>query len=122
LIDRPVCKIFLGGLLTIAMLSGCRSRFVEVTIDNQASTPVRLVEMDYPSASFGTEQIAANSIYHYRFKIQGSGPVKLEFTDAQGKTHTANGPELNEGAEGHLAVVLDADEKVNWQFTPATSK
>ena len=109
-------------MLAIALLAGCHSRFVEVTIDNRASTPLRLVEVDYPSASFGAEQIAANSIFHYRFKIQGAGTVKLEFTDAQGQTHTAGGPELHEGEEGHLTVVVDEAGKVSWQPALTTPK
>jgi hypothetical protein len=119
---RPAIKVLLSGLFALALLAGCHSRFVEVTIDNQGSTPLRLVEVDYPSASFGAEQIAANSVFHYRFKIQGAGPVKLEFTDAQGQTHTVDGPELHEGEEGHLAVVVDATGKVSWQPALTTPK
>ncbi len=119
---RPAIKFLLSGVLAIDLLAGCHSRFVEVTIDNQTSTPLRLVEVDYPSASFGAEQIAANSVFHYRFKIQGAGPVKLEYTDAQGQAHTFDGPELHEGEEGHLTIVVDAAGKVSWQPALATPK
>lgn len=115
-------KLLLGGILAIYALAGCHSRFVEVTIDNQASTPLRLVEMEYPSASFGAEQIAANSAYHYHFKIQGAGPVKLVFTDAAGQIHTVDGPELHEGQEGHLTVIIDFAGKVSWQPALAMPK
>jgi len=106
-----------GSALAIAfiLIAGCRSRFVEVTIDNQSPTPLRLVEVDYPSASFGTEIIAANSKFNYRFKIQGSGPLKLEFTNAQRQVHDVEGPELREGQEGYLTITIDPAGKVAWQ-------
>jgi hypothetical protein len=101
--------------IAVILLIGCHSRYVEVTIDNQGPTSLRLVEVDYPSASFGAEAIAANSKFHYRFKIQGSGSLKLEFTDAQGQAHDVNGPELSEGQEGHLMIVVDRNGRVTWQ-------
>src|SRR5208282_4163538 len=91
----------LAGLLTL-FLCGCHSAFVETTIDNQADTPVRLVEVDYPSASFGVSSIESHSKFHYNFKIQGSGPLKIEFTDTTGRVHDSDGPQLNQGQEGHL--------------------
>ena len=67
---------------------------------------MRLIEVDYPSASFGVESIASHAQFNYRFKIQGSGPVKIEFTDASGNVHDSEGPILTEGQEGHLAIVV----------------
>jgi len=75
---------------------------------------VRLVELDYPSASFGMTNLEANANYHYRFKIQGSGSAKLDFTDAQGKAHHAVGPELDEGQEGTLLVTIHEAGDVTW--------
>jgi len=108
-----------GTALAIAsiLLVGCHSRFVEATIDNQSPTPLRLVEVDYPSAGFGTEAIPASSKFNYRFKIQGSGLLKLEFTDAQGKVHNVDGPPLREGQEGHLTITIDPAGKVAWHAT-----
>jgi hypothetical protein len=104
------------SILAIAftLLAGCHSRFVETTIDNQSPTPLRLVEVDYPSASFGAEAIPANSIFNYHFKVQGSGKLKLEFTDAEGKVHDVDGPQLSEGQEGHLTITIDSAENVTW--------
>jgi len=110
----------LAGLF-ILLLGGCRSAFVETTIDNQGETPVRLVEVDYPSASFGAGSIAAHSQFHYRFKVQGSGPLKIEFTDAMNKIHDADGPALSQGQEGHLTIVIQPSAEVSWQpqITPS---
>lgn len=105
---------FFGGLLILG-ISGCHSAFVETTIDNQGQSPVRLVEVDYPSASFGVGTIAPQSKFHYRFKIQGSGPLKIEFTDASGKVRDSDGPVLNQGQEGHLAIVIQPNGEVSWQ-------
>jgi hypothetical protein len=71
--------------------------------------------VDYPSASFGTEVIPANSKFNYRFKIQGSGPLKLEFTDDHGKVKDSEGPQLHEGQEGRLTIAIDPAGKVTWQ-------
>jgi hypothetical protein len=110
----------IAGSFTL-VLSGCHSAFVEATIDNQGQLPVRLVEVDYPNASFGVGDIAALSQFHYRFKIQGSGPLKIEFTDAAGKVHDSDGPQLDEGQEGHLRIVIQPTGEVAWQpqLTPS---
>ena len=85
-----------------------------VDVGTLGGDSLQQVEIDYPSASFGVGNLAPNSQFHYRFKIQGSGPVKLEYTDAQGKTHTVDGPELTEGQEGSLTVAIDSTGKVTW--------
>ena len=103
-----------GGLLGSG-ISGCHSAFVETTIDNQGETPVRLVEVDYPNASFGTGSIGSHSQFHYRFKIQGSGTLKIEFTDTAGRVRDSDGPELKQGQEGHLTIVIQPTGEVGWQ-------
>jgi hypothetical protein len=104
----------IAGLFTL-LLSGCHSAFVETTIDNQSASPVRLVEVDYPSASFGVSSIEPHSKFHYHFKIQGSGPLKIEFTDAHGKLHNSDGPMLNQGQEGALGILIQPSGEVSWQ-------
>jgi hypothetical protein len=101
-------------MLTLGV-AGCHSAFVVTTIDNQGSSAVRLVEVDYPSASFGFDRLGPHSKFQYRFKIQGSGPLKIEFTDANGKVHDSDGPVLNQGQEGHLTIVLQPNGEVSWQ-------
>ncbi len=123
--NRRQAAVWVGASLVSLftfLLSGCHSAFVETTIDNQSETPVRLVEVDYPSASFGVGSIAAHSRFHYHFKIQGSGPVKLEFTDAANKVHSADGPDLNQGQEGQLTIVIQPSGEVGWQPQLTSSK
>lgn len=87
-------------------LAGCHSRFIETTVQNASGGPVRLLEVDYPSASFGVEVLEPNAVFHYRFKVIGQGAVKLDWTDKAGQEHTASGPSLQEGQEGQLSIVL----------------
>jgi hypothetical protein len=99
----------------LVLFTGCHSRYVETTIDNQGAKPLQMIEVDYPSASFGVGNLGAGGQFHYRFKIQGSGPVKLQFTDPQGQVHNVDGPELDEGQEGRLTIAIDPAGKVAWQ-------
>ena len=105
---------------TLLAATGCHSAFVQATIINQ-SAPIRTVELDYPSQSFGTEIMTTNQSFHYRFKVQGSGPVKLQFMDSERKMHTSTGPVLREGAEGSLSVTVTATGGVMWTPVPAAS-
>jgi hypothetical protein len=95
-------------------LAACRSAFIETTLRNDGDTPVRLIEIDYPSASFGAQSLAAHSVFHYRFKVQGEGPVTLSYTGADGRSHTATGPTLDEGQHGSLTVTIDPAGRVEW--------
>ncbi len=108
---------FLGLVaLCVFGLAGCRSRFVEVTIVNQGPT-LHVMEFDYPSASFGANQLATGSKYHYRFKVQGSGALSLQYEDASGHTHNSQGPKVNLGDQGFLLVNIDPGGTVTWTPT-----
>jgi hypothetical protein len=98
------------------LLTGCHSAFIDATVANRSAAPVTLVEIDYPSASFGTDTLAPGQEYHYRFKVQGQGPTKLLWTDEQHHDHTATGPSLAEHDEGHLQVAITAGEP-EWKLT-----
>lgn len=108
-----------GALLVCLSLSACRSAFVQAQIVNRSGGPVRLIEVDYPSASFGTQQIAGNATFRYRFKVQDSGPVKISYTTADRQNHTATGPILVQGEQGSLTITIGNDGKVSW--TPVLS-
>lgn len=100
--------------LTLATLTGCHSHLISIDVYNATSQPVSLIEVDYPSASFGVDSLAAGATYHYRFKILGSGPVKLLWTDPTQHNHTATGPNLTEGQEGTLSATIDGPT-ATWQ-------
>jgi hypothetical protein len=102
-----------SALLLTLLCVGCHSRLVEVTIVNQGPA-MRVMEFDYPSASFGANLLATGAKFNYRFKIQGSGPLSLQWEDGAGHTHTAEGPKLNQGDQGSLLVNIDARGSVTW--------
>ena len=94
------------AMAALVVLAGCKSPYVEADVTNATSTPVTLVEVDYPSASFGVGSLAAGATYHYRFKILGGGATKLLWTDAGNHDHVVAGPELHEGQQGTLRVTI----------------
>jgi hypothetical protein len=104
----------LASLAIVFTLSACRSAFVQTSLENKSDAPIRLIEVDYPSASFGSQSLAAHTSFHYHFKVQGTGPVTLTFTDQAGKVHTVAGPVLTEGQQGELRISIDRDGSVNW--------
>ena len=100
-------------LAPLVLLGGCRSAFVNATVHNASGQSVSLIEIDYPSASFGVQTLAPAADLHYRFKILGSGPVKIMYTDAQNHEHTSLGPTLHEGLAGTLEVTI-SPSAVSW--------
>jgi hypothetical protein len=113
--------IFLA-LLAVFCISACRSAYVETTLENTGPAPLHLIEVDYPSASFGMQSLDAHGTFHYRFKIQGSGPVTITWTDAAGKAHTAAGPVLKEGQQGPLRITIDPSSNVSWSANLSGAK
>ncbi len=101
---RLLRSLALAALVVLA--TGCHSAFIEATVSNRTDKPISLVELDYPSASFGTQTLAPGGEYHYRFKLLGSGDLKLLYTDASRTDHTVAGPHMNEGDEGSLTVTV----------------
>ena len=94
------------AVAALATFAGCHSAFIEATIGNRTDKPLSLVELDYPSASFGTQTLAPGQDFHYRFKVIGSGNLKLIYTDPARAEHTVTGPGLSEGDEGSLTVTV----------------
>ena len=64
--------------------------------------------------------LAPGAVYHYRFKILGSGVVKVIWTDAAHADHSVNGPQLKEGDEGSLTVVVH-EAKASLEFRPRSA-
>lgn len=104
-------------LVSLVFATGCHSHYVATTISNHTSQPIELLELDYPSASFGTQALAPGADFHYRFKVLGSGAMKLLYTDSTHKDHKFDGPSLQEGAEGQLMIVI-SDSGVSWLPAP----
>ena len=115
----PVSRL-VGVLgLTLAFgLFGCHSAYIDSTITNATPQAVSLIQVDYPSASFGTQILGPGQNFHYRFKVLGNGPIQLTYTDTAQHEHKFTGPLLREGNEGKLTALITA-KAVQWtpQFT-----
>ncbi len=103
------------GAAALAPLAGCHSYHVDTVVENRTGSAVKLLEVDYPNASFGTDAIAAGADFHYRFQIQGSGPLKVQYTLPDEKTANVTGPTVVQGQEGRLQIVLLPGAKVEFQ-------
>lgn len=99
---------------TLLAASACHSYHIDTTIENRAGSPIQILEVDYPSASFGVDQLAPGAAFHYRFQVRGSGPLKLFYTSADGKQVQITGPALAEGQQGQLQIVLLPGGKVEF--------
>jgi hypothetical protein len=105
-------------VLALALLLctfGCHSPYIEATVSNRTSEPLQLVEVDYPSASFGTQTLLPGHDFHYRFKVLGEGKLKLTYTDAANHEHKSEGPTLKEGAEGPMTILV-APDGAHWNL------
>ena len=107
----------LGAAGVVIMVTGCHSKFVDAVVSNRTGQPVSLLEVDYPSASFGTQTLAPGQDFKYRFKVLGSGDLKVLWTDPQRQDHAVAGPRIDEGSEGGLAIVIEPGGRVDWQPT-----
>jgi hypothetical protein len=110
-------KLALGlilGLGSVLGAVGCHSAAIEATIVNDTGKPISLLQVDYPSASFGVQTLAPGARYAYRFKVLGAGAIKLTYTDTAQHAHQATGPALSEGSDGPLRIVL-TDDGVHWE-------
>ncbi len=103
-------------LVAVLTLAGCHSHYIVATITNGSGAPLNVLQVDYPSASFGTQQLAPGAIFHYRFKLLGSGPVKISFIDAHNGEHAQTGPWLNEGQEGRLDIVMTSQTHADFHL------
>jgi hypothetical protein len=107
-------------LIGLAAATGCHSPYVQTTVSNHTDKTIELLEVDYPSASFGTQGLAPGAEFHYRFKVLGSGRMKLLYTDSAHQDHKSDGPFLKEGAEGTLAIAITLTG-INWQPAPTVT-
>ncbi|MGB6192267.1 MAG: hypothetical protein WBF42_07365 [Terracidiphilus sp.] len=106
------------AVLLAPFASGCHSAQVDAFVENRTGAPIDLLEVDYPSASFGVDHLAAGATYHYRFQVRLSGPIKVQYNDsATHQLRQFTGPTVSEGQEGRFEIVLLPDGKA--EFHPA---
>jgi len=102
------CRAFSVAFLSCVFLAAtaCHSYHIDTTIENRTGADIQLLEVDYPSASFGADRIASGALYHYRIQVTGSGPLKITYTGADQKQVQIAGPTLVERQQGQLKIVL----------------
>jgi len=113
--------ILLGIALSgVGVATGCHSYHVETAVENRTGEAIQLLEVDYPSASFGSDRLAADGEYRYRIQLRGDGPLKVQYTAADGKQVQVTGPNLVERQEGSVRIVLLPGGKVEFhpELTP----
>ena len=110
----------LPTLVLSALLAGCHSYHVETTVENRTGSPIQLLEVDYPSASFGDNNLAAGAVFHYRIQLRGNGPLMVQYTASDERQVHIGGPMLAERQEGSLEIVLLPGGKAEFhpQLTP----
>lgn len=108
-------------LVSTFLFSACHSYHIDASIENRTGAPIQLLEVDYPSASFGVDSLAPAADFHYRFQVRGSGQLKVTYTAANGKVIQISGPSLAERQQGTLEIVLEPGGKAEFhpQLTPA---
>jgi hypothetical protein len=108
------------SLLGLGFLCGCHSYQIDTTIENRTGAAIELLEVDYPTASFGDDTLPAGADFHYRFQVRGSGPVKVQYSESDShKVRQVTGPEVFEHQEGRLEILLLAEGKA--EFHPELS-
>jgi hypothetical protein len=93
------------GIVGISVVA-CHSYHIDVTIENHTEGPVSLLEVDYPTASFGIDSLAADGTSHHVLQTRGSGALKVQYTAANGHPVQVTGPTLYENQEGSIEIVL----------------
>jgi hypothetical protein len=97
-----------AAILSVALLAlaACHSYHIETTVENRTGGPVQLLEVDYPSASFGADSLAAGAVLPYRIQVRGAGLLKVQYTGSDGQQRQIEGPALSERQEGRIGIVL----------------
>ena len=116
---------FLAAIAAPALIAavGCHSYHIDTTVENRTGGSIQLLEVDYPSASFGVDSLAAGAHYQYRIQLRGNGPLKVQYTAGQGtqtQTIQIEGPTVAERQEGRLGIVLLPGGKADFhpELTP----
>jgi hypothetical protein len=102
-----------AALATCFAAVGCQSALITAKVSNHRATPVSLVEVDYPSASFGIQTLAPGQDYRYRFKVIGNGPASVLWDEGHNQKKST-GPILRDGDSGTLNVTFTDDTKPKW--------
>ena len=114
---KASAALLAASLLCIVV--GCHSYHIEASVENRTGGTITLLEVDYPTASFGVDTLAPDGVVHHRIQTRDSGPIGVQYTAAHGHQVQVKGPTLFEKQEGSIQIVLLPDGKA--EFHPALS-
>lgn len=109
-------------LLPLLMAASCRTYVVNVTVVNHTGGVVNLLEVDYPSASFGADTLPSGGEFHYRLQLENSGPIKVQYTEGVSQQYKSTGPVVHGQQHGDLQIILNPGGKTEFrpQLTPSS--
>jgi hypothetical protein len=102
-------RILAVSVVLLVALTGCKSRVIRVSVVNASQQPLSAIIVDYPSATFGVNMLAPGQTWQYTIKPVETGPLKVQYTNAQGQSRTFVGPTLSKNNEGVIQVSLQQD-------------
>jgi hypothetical protein len=100
------------ALLLLVFLAGCRAHMVTIKLINTSAAPLSTIIVDYPSATFGKDKLAPGETFSSPVKLTDDGPLKVQFTDANGGNHAYTGPILHKSEEGSIDIKFDQNSAV----------
>ena len=100
----------------------CHASGIDVTIQNNSSTPLRNVEVDYPGAAFGAGTIAPGRSYWYHIKPTENGEITISFEQANGNVFRQKGPQVHAGNREKLILIVDQDALKRWRVNAQRSR
>ena len=103
--------LYAATILSAFLFSACHSYHIDATIQNHTGAPIQLLEVDYPTATFGADSLAPDASFHYRFQVRGSGQLKVSYTAANGQTIQIPGPHWQSASKGSSRSFLSPAAK-----------
>jgi len=108
---KPKVQIRLLVILLGMANASCRSRGIDVTIQNNAPVRLRNVEVDYPGAAFGIASISPGGSYWYHIKPLDDGDLTVGFELDNGKNFKQKQAAVRKGEAGRLVIVVEQDSR-----------
>ena len=108
-------------VLSAFLFSACHSYHIDATVENHTGAPIQLLEVDYPSASFGVGFVGRQlptSITGFRSAAVASSKSRTPRQTARRSRSPA--PHWQNGSKGTLEIVLEPGGKAEFhpQLTP----
>jgi hypothetical protein len=120
-IVRALPKVVAATILLVglSLFTACHSYHIEATVENHTGGTVTLLEVDYPSASFGADTLAQDGVLRHRIQTRGNGPITVQYTWPHGRAAQVQGPDIHEQQEGSIEIILLPNGKA--EFHPSLS-